>query len=194
MKRILVSDKEAENLAKRERRRLESYKRRHLKKKRSYVNDKKLGAIMKHLQISYSYILYTIKFKSPLSLYLFLYLKNRAYTTKVPEIYNLPAMYSTKFFSFPVEVRFSKMAKELGFTRNSVKYAYRELLDIGLIQDTTEEILPEHLSAKTCIVFNDENILYFDSQKRKVCYSIQSKPKSTTVKDYRSIDFDSVKR
>lgn len=171
MKRVIVSDKEAVALATRERKRIESYRRKHARKKRSYAKDTRYSSIMRSLEISFNPYLFAIQFRSSLSMYLFLYLKNEATKTKPPDKYGIPQIYSVRYFTFPVQIKFAKIARVLGFSRNSVKAAYKELLNMGLIMDTSEEFFPDHLGTKTCILYNDEYIIHYDRNQRKVHYS-----------------------
>ena len=173
MKNLLINEEQALMLDRQMRRKIEVCKRKHERRKRSYSYDERYKKVIRSLVISFNPYLFTIPFKCSLSLYLYLYLKNRSDKTNPPELYGISRVYSLKYFSHPLEVRFMRIAKDLGFSRNTVKSAYNELIKIGLIMDTSIEYFPKHLSAKTCILYNDEYMIHFDKNTRKVYYSFK---------------------
>lgn len=137
------------------------------KKRLNHMNSMKLEAFYKQYigNCGYSEKLYEIRFKSSFALYLYLYLKKRA------KGYELEGDADFSI-SQPVDVNFGKLVEISRMTRNTVRKAFWELVELGLVI-YCEELKPEHHnSTKAVMVLNDKYFVGFDDKQKKVIYSI----------------------
>lgn len=139
------------------------------RKRLNHLNSRKLEAFYKqHIgDCKYSEKLYEIRFNSSFALYLYLYLKSRAKGYE-------PERGAEFSISQPVDVNFGKLVEISRMTRNTVRKAFWELVELGLVI-YSEELKPEHHnSTKAVMVLNDRYFIGFDDKQKRVIYSINS--------------------
>lgn len=137
------------------------------RKRLNHLNSRKLEAFYKqHIgNCGYSEKLYEIVFKSSFALYLYLYLKSQAKGYELER----GADFS---ISQPVDVNFGRLVEISKMTRNTVRKAFWELVELGLVI-YSEDLKPEyHNSIKAVMVLNDKYFIGFDDIQKKVIYSI----------------------
>jgi len=140
-------------------------KRRFLKKKSSHLNSQKIKDFYLQLNTKHSDKLYEIHYHSSFAFYLYLFLKNSAegYNSKCPDEFTI---------SKPVKINFTKVAKMAKVSRNTVKAAYAELLNLGLVYETIIPIFSNKV--KECMVLNDCYLIGYDEEKHRIIYSIDN--------------------
>ena len=165
MGKLYLNKKELEVVREEKAKHLLKRKKIFIKKKLNHINSKRLKAFYKkHITAQPSDILYTIKFRSSLSFYLYLYLKS------------LVVWYGEfKNISQPIEINFWRIHLLSGMVKNTVKKSFRELVDVGLVIYNKDVIHKHHNSTKSVLVINDECLIGFDEKNNKVIYSIDSK-------------------
>lgn len=139
------------------------------RKKLNHFNTKRLKVFYEQYigNCEYSEKLYEIRFKSSFALYLYLYLKSRA------KGYG-PERGADFSISQPVDVNFGKLVEISRMTRNTVRKAFWELVELGLVI-YSEELKPEHHnSTKAVMILNDRYFIGFDDKQKRVIYSINS--------------------
>ena len=119
--------------------------------KYNHVNNKKIQDFYCSIDSMYSDKLYEVKFKKSFSFYLYLYLKD------CYEDFSGDMSYNT---SLPVDVNFSLISEYAKVGRNTVKRAYKELIDLGLVISLVGN--GKHNSIKKCQVVNDRKLVKFD--------------------------------
>lgn len=102
--------------------------------------------------------LYLIKFRHYVSLYLYLYI------ISLSEPISESSPYSNL-----VRVNITKLSTQIECSRNTMKAAYKELLQLGLIMEINEFIGNK---PKMCSVVNYDFIVGFEKNKGKVVFSI----------------------
>jgi hypothetical protein len=139
-----------------------------MEKERNHLNSEKFRKFYELFKdIQYSEKLYEIKFKSSFSIYLYLYLKSQAKPYEVEGDGNFS-------ISQPVEVNFGKIQRLSQLTKNTVKKAFWELVNMGLLL-FSEDLKPKHHnSTKAVMVLNDQYLVGFDEKRNRIVYSIKS--------------------
>jgi len=168
MQRLYLNNSEIARIRQMKLSQQERRKRWFEKKRLNHMNSIKLEAFYKQYigNCGYSEKLYEIRFKSSFALYLYLYLKNRA------KGYELDGGDTSFSISQPVDVNFGKLVEISRMTRNTVRKAFWELVELGLVI-YSEELKPEyHNSTKAVMVLNDKYFVGFDDKQKKVIYSI----------------------
>lgn len=146
---------------------LEKRKRWFKSKKLNHLNNKKIENFYKqHIgNCEYSEKLYEISFQSSFTMYLYLYLKSQARGFELEGDANFS-------ISQPVDVNFGKLVEISRMARNTVRKAFKELVDLGLVI-YSDNLKPEHHnSTKAVMVLNDCYFVGFDEKQKKVIYSI----------------------
>lgn len=142
--------------------------RRFNRKKLNHLNYKKYYNFYKKIGLSLSPILYEIKYKSSFTPYLYLFLKKKSQ----PVAQNVKSVFSL------ISVSFYEIAKKSKSSRSTVKYAFEELVSIGLLLYTKQNNYPYNNVPKKAMLVNDEYVVLYDSKKHKIVYSM-SKQKET---------------
>lgn len=167
MQKLYLNSTDLEMIKKFKLSQLERRKRWFENKKLNHWNSSKIETFYKqHIgNCRYSEKLYEIRFKSSFALYLYLYLKEKA------KGYELEG--DTYSISQPVDVNFGKLVEMSGMTRNTVRKAFWELVEFGLIL-YSDDLIPEyHNSTKSVMVLNDKFLIGFNNVTKKVIYSIK---------------------
>lgn len=138
-------------------------KERFFKKQYTHLCKDNLKEFYELCDVNYSDKLFEVKFKKSFAFYLFLYLKS-----EVKDRHGETSFIISK----PVDVNFSEISHYAGVSRNTVKWAYKELIELGLIIPAIPYEMPKHNTLKFCSVVNDSNLLLFDDVNRKAVYSI----------------------
>ena len=153
----MVNKEKAKYLSKR--------KKTFLKKKLNHINSTRLNAFHKNnITAKPSDILYTIKFRSSLSFYLYLYLKS------IAKWYD-----DFKKISQPIEINFWRIHLKTGMVKNTTKKAFKELVEVGLILYNKDVTHKHHNSTKSVLIINDDYLIGFDEKNNEVIYSIAGK-------------------
>jgi hypothetical protein len=143
---------------------IEKSKKRFLRKRLNHENNERLKNLLDGLTVPVSDKLYLVKFRCYFSLYLYLLLKEQAVKITLGG--------ENFLISFGVEINFLRTSSKYCVSRNTVKRAFRELKKIGLIFSVRGMKSNRHKSVRTCLIFNDNKIGYFDEKKRKVMYTM----------------------
>ena len=118
-------------------------------------------------KVEYSNVLFEIHFKSSFSFYMYLYLKSQAVPYEIEAGGNFTV-------SKPVDVNFGRIVKISGMTTNTVKKAFRELVECGLLL-FREDMKPMfHNSTKSVMVLNDNYLVGYNQKEKRIIYSIKS--------------------
>jgi hypothetical protein len=137
------------------------------KKRYNHYNKENISQFFNSLKVSYSDILYEVRFKISFSIYLYLYLKS----ISVPYEIN-----TTKEFTIsqPVEVNFSKISINAQISRNTVKRAFKELVSLGLLLYDRNLEPHKHNGIKRCMLINDFYLIGFNENRNKIIYSLKT--------------------
>ena len=139
----------------------EKCKKRFLNRKYNHLNRKNLLEFITENEINeYSDKLYEIKFKKWFSIYLYLHLKN--------------LIGSNEFtISEPIEVNFTQIAAKAGVARNTIKKAFWELVNFGLV--IYDDLLPlSSNSIKKAMILNDKYLIGFNETEHKILYTLSA--------------------
>lgn len=118
-------------------------------------------------KVVFSDVLYEIRFKSSFSFYLYLYLKSQAVGYEIERGSNFT-------ISQPIDVNFGRIVKISGVTINTIKKAFYELVDSGLLL-YREDMKPKyHNSTKSVMILNDKQLVGYDQDKKRIIYSIKT--------------------
>lgn len=170
MPRLYLNNSEIARIRQMKLSKQERRKRWFVRKKLNHLNSKKIEVFYKQYigNCGYSEILYEIHFKSSFALYLYLYLKS------IAKGYELDGGDTSFSISQPVDVNFGKLVEISRMTRNTVRKAFWELVELGLVV-YSDDLKPEHHnSTKAVMVLNDKYFVGFDDKQKKVIYSINS--------------------
>ena len=140
----------------------EKCKKRFLKRKYNHLNRKNITGFYFELKdkVTFSDKMYEIKFKKRFSLYLYLYLKSQ-----VP--------LNSFTISSPVEANFSRIAAEAGISKNTVKKAFWELVELGVV--IYDESIPlSSNQIKKCLILNDGHFIGYDENNHKIIYAMNA--------------------
>ena len=135
--------------------------KKYLSKKYNHINNKKIQDFYCSMDAKYSDRLFEVKFKKSFSFYLFLYLKEDYESTYGITNYD---------FSSPVDVNFTLISELADVGRNTVKRAYQELIDLGMVTPYVNNKLKSR-AQNMCIVLNDSYLDEYDNKNHKVNYS-----------------------
>lgn len=115
--------------------------------------------------INHSNVLYEIQFRSSFSFYLYLYLKSLAIGYMNERDGNFT-------ISQPIDVNFGAIIKLSAMSKNTIKKAFFELINAGLLL-YREDFKPKyHNSTKSVLLINDFKIAGYDKYKKRVIYSV----------------------
>jgi len=145
-------------------RQLRKKQKRFKRKRLSHFKSQKLKVIFENYQVVFSPVLYEIPFKCYFSFYLYLILKSQVRFinwTEMPEYYKI---------AVSQDMNINKIYRETGICRNIIRKAFRELLQMRMIE-ITDYVKPDHKSTKPILVFNDYYIHSFDREMGYVLYS-----------------------
>lgn len=117
-------------------------------------------------RVVFSDILYEINFKSSFSFYLYLYLKSQAVGYDIEGGCNFTV-------SQPLDVNFGRIVKISGLTTNTVKKAFRELVNNGLFLYRDDFKPKYHNSTKSVMVLNDKQLVGYDRDNKRIIYTIK---------------------
>lgn len=137
--------------------------RKFLSKKYNHINKKKMQDFYCSMDVMYSDRLFEVKFKKSFSFYLFLYLKDYYESMQSNTNYSI---------SSPVDVNFSLISEYADVGRNTVKRAYKELIDLGMVIPFTRVGCKNQNQINKCMVINDRYLDEYDKSSHKVIYSI----------------------
>lgn len=137
------------------------------RKRLSHFNSPKLKAILENYQVEFSSVLYEIPFKCYFSFYLYMILKSQV---RFMDWLDMPYYYK---IAVSQDMNINKIHKQTGICRNTIKKAFRELVNFRMIE-ITDYVKPEHKSTKSILVFNDYYIHSFDSTLGYVLYSSET--------------------
>ncbi|MCB0724953.1 MAG: hypothetical protein KDC73_09610 [Ignavibacteriae bacterium] len=134
-----------------------------MSKRYNHINNKKRQAFYCSLGTKYSDRLFEVKFKKSFSFYLFLYLKDEYESTHG----------ITKFsISSPIDVNFSLISEYAEVGRNTVKRAYKELVDFEMVIPFTWIGCKNPNQINKCMVINDLFIQSYDKKTSKVIFNL----------------------
>ena len=136
--------------------------RKFLNKRYNHINNKKIQDFYCSMDAMYSDRLFEVKFKKSFSFYLFLYLKEEYESTYRITDYD---------FSSPVDVNFTLISEYADVGRNTVKRAYQELIDLGMVKPFVNDIW-KNRAQNMCVVVNDRYLIEYDNKNHKAIYSI----------------------
>jgi hypothetical protein len=168
MKQELLNEREIAFLTGFRAKELEKQKRKFIKRKKNHLHNEKLHCFFNSLDVEYSHKIFDIKFYSTFTFYLYLYLKANV------KIFTYEGMPDYFRLALSQDVNFSKIARLAGVSRSSVRKAYDELIEVGMIIETPH-IAPQHLSTRTCMVFNDFYIHSYNRRTGKVEFTTDLK-------------------
>lgn len=139
------------------------------RKKLNHLNSVKFRLFWEKYcsKVNFSDVLYEIRFKCSFSFYLYLYLKAQAvgYDIEVGTDFTV---------SQPLDVNFGRIVKISGMTTNTVKKAFRELVNSGLLL-YREDFKPKyHNSTKSIMILNDKQLVGYDQKKKRIIYTIKT--------------------
>lgn len=136
-------------------------KKRFLNRKYNHLNRKNLFEFISENEISeFSDKLYEIKFKKWFSIYLYLHLKSLVGNNDFT-------------ISEPIEVNFTKIATKAGVARNTIKKAFWELINLGLV--IYDDLLPlSSNSIKKVMILNDKYLIGFNEADNKILYALSA--------------------
>lgn len=149
------------------RRESQKKKKRFLKRKNNHFNNFKLKIIFENLNVDFSTVLYEIPFKCYFSIYLYLILKSKVQFwdyPEMPEYYRIASSQDLNIF---------RLSKETGVCRNTIRKAFDELVRYRMLE-ITNNIIPNHKSTKSLLLYNDRHIYIFDEEYEHVIYSIET--------------------
>src|SRR5690606_34226344 len=126
--------------------------RKFLNKKYNHINNKKIQDFYCSMDAMYSDRLFEVKYKKSFSLYLFLYLKE-----EYESMYGI----TNYDFSSPIDVNFTLISEYADVGRNTVKRAYQELIDLGMVKPF-EGFNCKNRAQNMCVVVNDRYIQQYD--------------------------------
>jgi hypothetical protein len=135
-----------------------------LKKKLNHINCPKLAKVFDSLNVTFSDKLFDIPWRCSFSFYLYLILKSKVRFIdwcEMPEYYKI---------AISQDFNILKLSKETGVCRNTIRKAYKELLQLNLIEET-DFVRPTHKSTRSVLVYNDYYIYAYDTGTNKVLYS-----------------------
>jgi hypothetical protein len=139
------------------------------RKKLNHLNSAKFRLFWEKQcsKVKFSHVLYEIHFKSSFSFYLYLYLKSLAvgYDVEGDEEFSI---------SQPVDVNFGRLVKISDLTMNTVKKAFHELVEVGLLLYRDDFKPKYHNSTKSVMVLNDKQLVGYDQDKKRIVYSIKT--------------------
>ncbi|MFA5010557.1 MAG: hypothetical protein WC644_01265 [Ignavibacteria bacterium] len=137
-----------------------------IKKKLNHVNSPKLATVFDSLKVTFSDKLFDIPWRCSFGFYLYLILKSRV---RFIDFCDMPEYYK---IAIAQDFNILKLSKETGVCRNTIRTAYKELIQLNLIEET-DYIKPLHKSTRSVLVYNDFYIYAFDSESKKVLYSTE---------------------
>ena len=121
-------------------------KQKQFKRKRfSHFKDPKLKEIYDRYWVEHSPVLYTIPWGCHFSLYLYLILKSQV---KFINWIDMPEYYR---IAVSQDVNITKITRETGICKSTVRKAYRELVRFRIIEPT-DYVRPYHKSTKEYII------------------------------------------
>lgn len=135
-----------------------------IKKKLNHVNSPKLAIVFDSLKVTFSDKLFDIPWRCSFSFYLYLILKSKV---RFIDFCDMPGFYK---IAISQDLNILQLSKETGVCRNTIRKAYKELLQLNLIEET-DYVRPTHKSTRTVLVFNDFYIHAYDPETGKVLYS-----------------------
>lgn len=141
------------------------------KKKKTHLKDPVLKDFYMLCKQEFNPMLYTIPFRCYFSLYLYLYLKNKA------EKYDFDKRYHF-LFSKPMEINVSGISRVAKIPLNTVKSALRELIQHDFILYSDNLTLGKN-KAKSAIIANDHFIIGYDTASGKTCFYNKQRKFST---------------
>jgi hypothetical protein len=127
-------------------------KRNFKNKKQNHLNSKKYKKFNEFIECEPNDVLFEMRFRSSFSLYLYLYLKSKA-------VFRLNVK-----FSEPIEVNFEELKRLSGLCKNTVKKAFWELVDCGLIVFNEDGPVNKHNLCKSVMIFDDR---FFETKQNK---------------------------
>jgi len=138
-------------------------KTRFLKRKYSHINSENINKFYTGLNITIDDKLYEIRFHSSFTLYLYQYLKSNAvgYEEETPGVFAV---------SMPLNVNFNLITKLAGVSRNTVKAAFKELIQLGFVY-YDESIPLSKNKVKQCLILNSKYLIGYDENEHKIIYS-----------------------
>jgi len=145
-------------------RKLRKKQKRFKRKRLSHFNCPKLKAIFENYQVDFSPVLYEIPFKCFFSFYLYMIVKSQVRFInwiEMPEYYKI---------ALSQDLNINKIYRETGICRNTIRKAFRELVQMRMIE-ITDYVEPIHKSTKSILVFNDYYIHSFATELGYVLYS-----------------------
>lgn len=145
----------------------EKRKAKFLKKKLNHVNSPKLAKVFDSLNVTFSDKLFNIPFRCSFSFYLYLILKSRV---KFVDWCEMPEYYK---IAISQDFNILQLSRETGVCRNSIRKAYKELVQVNLIEET-DYVKPSHRSTRTVLIFNDHYIHTYDPETKRVLYSSET--------------------
>ncbi len=138
-------------------------KTRFLKRKYSHVNSENINKFYAGLNITIDDKLFEIRYHSAFTFYLYLYLKSNAagYQKESPAEF---------LVSMPLNVNFNLITKLAGISRNTVKAAFKELIQLGFVYFDDDIPLSKN-KVKQCLLLNSKYLLGYDENEHKIIYS-----------------------
>jgi len=137
-----------------------------LKRKLNHVNSPKLALVYDSLKVMYSDKLFDIPWRCSFSFYLYLILKSRVRFIdwcEMPEYYKI---------AIAQDFNILKLSRQIGVCRNTIRKAYKELLQLNLIE-VIDYVRPVHKSTRSVLVYNDFYIYAFDPEANTVLYTTE---------------------
>jgi len=141
--------------------------RKFLKRRFSHINSDNIRAFYLEVNEPIDEKLYEIKYYSSFAFYLYLYLKSNAtgYLNERPDEFTI---------SQPIKINFTRIAQKAGISINTVKSAFKELVNLGIAySDATIPLCNNKV--KECMILNSKYIIGYDENEHKIIYSIGNK-------------------
>ena len=136
--------------------------RRFNRKKLNHLNYKKYYSFYKRIGLPLSPVLYEIRYKSSFTPYLYLFLKKKA----------KPILKNVESVSAMITVSFREIMRKSKMNHTTVKTAFEELVDIGLLLYTKQPYVPYNNAPRKAMLVNDEYVELYDREKHKIYYSM----------------------
>ena len=168
MTQALLSNEQKQILEEALNRELQKKQKRFMKKRLSHYCSPKLKAVFEKYPVEFSPVLYEIQFRCYFSFYLFLILKSQV---KYMDWFDRPEYLR---LSISQDLNINKIYRETKVCRNIIRRAYRELIKLGMIEETNY-VRPTHKSCKSILVYNDHYIHSYSKEEGRVIFNTDIK-------------------